>query len=35
MLGGDMLGLLRTLHRIAVLTLLPGRAIKLADIILL
>ena len=35
MLGRDMFGLLRTFHRIAVLTLLPRRAIKLADIILL
>jgi hypothetical protein len=35
MLGGDMPGLLRALYRIAILTLLPGRAIKLGAVILL
>ena len=34
-LGGDMPGLLRALHRIAILTLLPWRAIKLGAVILL
>jgi hypothetical protein len=34
-LSGDVLGLFRALHRVAVLTLLPRRTIKLTAIILL